>query len=316
MKTGLSKHIRRTAHALPTLSRIALELWAKTTIPRKPPWLLCQIAADLNCRITADAQLFNGMQIRVVWTDLIGSSICVDGYYDLPTVRMIQRLLQPGMTFVDVGAHVGEYTLLASSLVGPTGGVHCFEPQPDTFELLLHNITVNRLTNVHLNSCALAESCRNAQLYIARLDNIGQTSLRRPDNYTGTAIDISCRTLDDYAENRALDRIDLIKIDVEGAELSVLRGAHDILSRRRKPYLILEFWDKFQQEYGSSCAEMTEYLWQYRYELFWISASGLIPYTESTHERPNTFNVLAIPGEVSRNENNYLLASIFNCSEP
>src|SRR5262249_33076645 len=126
MKTGLSQHIRKAAHALPTLSRMALKLWARTTMPRKPPWLLCQIAADLNCRITVDARLGNGMQIRVVWTDVIGYSICVDGYYDLPTVRLIQKLLNAGMTFVDVGGHVGQYTLLASSLIGPVGAVHCF----------------------------------------------------------------------------------------------------------------------------------------------------------------------------------------------
>ena len=96
--------------------------------PRKPHWLLRQMAADLNYRIAVDTRLGNGMKIRVIWTDVIGYSIAVDGYYDLPIVRVIQELLKPGMTFVDVGAHVGQYSLLASGLVGREGPSTALSP--------------------------------------------------------------------------------------------------------------------------------------------------------------------------------------------
>src|SRR5581483_10157789 len=148
--------ICRAARAMPLLSKAALELCAKAIAPRKPPWLLSKVAGDLNYRIPVNTRRGNGMPIRVIWTDVIGYSICVDGYYDVPSVHVLQNLLKPGMTFVDVGTHVGQYTLVAAGIVGPSGAVHSFEPQPDTYDLLQHNIRRNGLKNVRLNRCALA----------------------------------------------------------------------------------------------------------------------------------------------------------------
>jgi FkbM family methyltransferase len=260
MKTGLSRPLLRLAGAIPPLTKLALRLSAKVIAPRKPHWLLCQMAADLNCRIAVDTRLGNGMNIRVVWTDVIGYSIAVDGYYDLPIVRVIQQLLKPGMTFVDVGAHVGQYSLLASGLVGREGTVHSFEPEPETFALLQHNVLINGLHNVQPIRCALGESFKDVELYVARPDNIGQTSLRQPNNFSGVQIKVQCRTLDDYAEEHGMDRINLIKIDVEGAEFDMLLGARGVLSRNPKPHIIIEFWEEFLQAYGSSCAQVAEFL--------------------------------------------------------
>jgi FkbM family methyltransferase len=293
MKTGLSRPLLRLAGTIPPLTKLALRLSAKVIAPRKPHWLLRQIAADLNCRIAVNTLLGNGMKIRVVWTDVIGYSIAVDGYYDVPLVRVIQELLKPGMTFVDVGAHVGQYSLLASGLVGGEGNVHSFEPEPETFALLQHNVLINGLRNVHLARCALAKSSRDAELYVARPDNIGQTSLRQPNNFSGVQVKVQCRTLDEYAEEHDMDRIDLIKIDVEGAELDVLLGARGVLSRNPKPHIIIEFWEEFLQAYGSSCAQVAEFLQGSGYSLFWIGETGLTPYLPL--KNPELFNVLAVP---------------------
>jgi FkbM family methyltransferase len=293
MKTGVSRPLLRLAGAISPLTKLALRLSAKVVAPRKPHWLLRQMAADLNCRIAVDTRLGNGMKIRVVWTDVIGYSIAVDGYYDLPVVRVIQELLKPGMTFVDVGAHVGQYSLLASGLVGREGAVHSFEPEPETFALLQHNVRINGLRNVHLVRCALAKSSKDAELYVARPDNIGQTSLRQPNNFSGVRVNVQCRTVDDYAEEHGIDRIDLIKIDVEGAELDVLLGARGVLSRNPKPHIIIEFWEEFLQAYGSSCAQVAEFLQGNGYSLFWIGETGLTPYIPL--KNAELFNVLGVP---------------------
>jgi FkbM family methyltransferase len=296
MKTGLSKPILRAARVSPRLSKAALQLCSRALAPRKPPWLVSRIAGDLNVRLPVDTRLRNGMSIRVVWTDVIGYSICVDGYYDISSIRALSTVLKPGMTFVDVGTHVGQYTLVASDIVGRTGSVHSFEPQADTFELLQHHVGTNKLTNVHLNRCALSETCSEAELYLACPDNVGQSSFRRPHNYSGKAVTVPCLTLDDYADERGL-KINVIKIDVEGAELSVLRGAGKILSGSAKPSLIVEFWEEFQREYGSSCTEMAAFLNEHGYKLFWITDAGLLPYAQGTEKQPDAaaFNVLATP---------------------
>jgi hypothetical protein len=109
---------------------------------------------------------------------------------------------------------------------------------------------------------------------------------------------VPCRTLDDYVEEHGIG-INVIKIDVEGAELSVLRGAWKVLSGSLKPYLIIEFWEQFQQEYGSSCDEMASFLAAHSYTLFWISETGLVPYERKNEEQSSiaAFNVLATPAE-------------------
>jgi FkbM family methyltransferase len=278
---------------MPSLTAAALQVCAKAIAPHKPPWLVSRIAGDLNVRIPVDTHLGNGMPIRVIWTDVIGYSICVDGYYDISSVHVLQNFLKPGMTFLDVGTHVGQYTLVASDLVGLRGTVHSFEPQPDTFDILEHNVRTNHLTNVHLNNCALAETSKEVELYVAAPDNVGQSSLRRPHNYSGIALKVPCRTLDEYVEEHRIHRVDLIKIDVEGSELSVLRGARKTISRM-KPYLIVEFWDEFQREYGTSCAEMAAFLKELGYELLWITDGGLFPYATETLAQSTglSFNVL------------------------
>jgi FkbM family methyltransferase len=293
MRTGLSPLILRLGNATPALAKIALRLTAKVMAPRKPHWLLRQMATDLNYRIAVDTRLGNGMKIRVVWTDVIGYSIAVEGYYDLPTVRAIQELLKPGMTFVDVGAHVGQYSLLASGLVGSEGTVHSFEPEPETFDLLEHNVLINGLHNVHPIRCALGERLKNVELYVARPDNIGQTSLRQPANFSGVKVKVRCQTLDSYAGEHGIDRIHLIKIDVEGAELDVLLGARGVLSRNPKPHIIVEFWEEFLQEYGVSCGQLAEFLLRSGYSLFWIGEAGLTPYIP--RKNGELFNVLATP---------------------
>lgn len=290
MRTGLSNPICRAARSVPFLSKTALKVCAKAIAPHKPPWLVSRIAGDLNVRIPVDTHLKNGMPIRVVWTDIIGYSICVDGYYDVSSVQVLQSILKPGGIFVDVGTHVGQYTLVAAGQIGPSGAVHSFEPQPDTFSLLQFNVRRNGLQNVRLNRCALADRCDDVNLYVAQPDNVGQSSLRRPHNYTGIALKVPCRTLDDYAEEQGLRQVDVIKIDVEGAELSVLKGARKVLSGKTKPTLIVEFWDEFQREYGASCDEMAAFLRDRGYQLFSIDESGPIPYSAQS----KLFNVLAV----------------------
>jgi len=205
-------------------------------------------------------------------------------------------MLEQVPILVDVGAHVGQYSLLASGLVGREGAVHSFEPEPATFALLQHNVLINGLRNVHPVRCALAESSKEVELYVARPDNIGQTSLRQPDNFSGVQVKVQCRTLDDYAEGHGLGRINLIKIDVEGAELDVLLGARWILSRNPKPHIIIEFWEKFLQAYGSSCAQVAEFLEGSGYSLFWIGETGLTPYLPM--KNAELFNVLGVPRAV------------------
>jgi FkbM family methyltransferase len=155
--------------------------------------------------------------------------------------------LREGMIVFDVGANIGELTLLFSRFVG-TGDVHAFEPGSECFARLNAVCRAANLRNVHLNQCALADAEGERALYVYDDTHLGWNSLaQRPLQNYGIEVrppvieKISAMTLDAYCAARGVERIDLLKIDVEGAELDVMRGAEKMLRERRIACIAFEF---------------------------------------------------------------------------
>jgi FkbM family methyltransferase len=150
------------------------------------------------------------------------------GCFARDMTRWARALLPSGGTFLDVGAHAGYFSLLASHLVGPSGGVHAVEPNPRTFATLQDHLRANRADNVNAVMCGLANRPGSIALHLppSRLD-YNATVLPRAD---WTRVDVPARTLDDCMREWRIDRIDLMKIDVEGAEPLVLAGGAKCLA--------------------------------------------------------------------------------------
>ena len=228
------------------------------------------------------------MKMQVVWTDSVGSAIRSEGCYEHEVVSVFLSQIKHGDTVIDVGAHVGQYTLFAAG-IGCT--VHSFEPEPRTFATLSANVAQNQLVKVSLNQCALAESSRLSALFSANADNIGATSLL-PNEYTRKeSTVVRCVALDEYLIEHGNPKVSFIKIDVEGAELNVLRGAQSVLSRDH-PKIILEFFESRQAAFGYSCSDVASFLQGFGYRLWRITSSGLIPYIHQRDEE-RYFNVFA-----------------------
>ena len=285
---GFGSAVEHLAIRLPRLAQMAL--WAASRIEmrrrRTPHWLFQRLAARFDYRAHVVARLGNGMSIRVPWVDVAGRAICDDGWYEPDTVQVFSTLLRPGAVFLDVGAAFGQYTLLASRAVGDTGRVYAFEPDPVSFGLLCGNVKRNRLGNVTTAQIALGDAAGALDLYIGSPDNLGTTSLSRPYNHTGQTVRVDVVPLD-----QCLERVDLIKIDVEGAESLVIRGAEKVLATR--PTLVIEFEETNQARFGSSCAELARMLRTMGYVLESILEGERIPYEAIHSVKHSTFNVLA-----------------------
>lgn len=156
---------------------------------------------------------------------------CWLGSYEAAKQKRIVELVQPGMVCWDVGAHVGFYTLLFSHLVGPKGKAIAFEPFPPNLELLRRHIQMNRCGNVQVFPVALADSDGAEDFEPGGNSSTGRL---RP----GGGIRVLVRKADTLVYSGEASAPDLIKIDVEGAEARVLRGAVDLM-RRRRPILLL-----------------------------------------------------------------------------
>jgi FkbM family methyltransferase len=195
------------------------------------------------------------------------------------------------MVVLDVGTSIGQYTLLASGIVGPDGRVHSFEPDPVTYQWLSGNVKRNNLQNVTTNQLALGGEPGALQLYIGSPENIGTTSLRPQYNHSGRSVSVDVVPLDSYLERAGVQRVDFIKIDVEGAESLVFKGAPKLLAKH--PTIIIEFEESNQKRFGSSCAELAQVLLNNGYKLESILDGKRVPYDAKHAAQHYTFNVLA-----------------------
>jgi FkbM family methyltransferase len=175
--------------------------------------------------------------------DFIGARVLCDGFENEET-NFVSRFLEAGMYVVDVGAHHGYYTLLASRKVGNQGKVLAIEPSPRERERLNLHLRVNRCRNVRVGSYALGETEGTAELNLVLGSENGCNSLRKPNGaHEIEMVPVSVRPLDRVLEECDFPRIDLLKLDVEGAEHSVLRGAGNLLRQRPRPVILAEVYD-------------------------------------------------------------------------
>ena len=166
------------------------------------------------------------------------------------TREVVQALLQPGMRAVDAGANIGAMTLAMARAVGTTGRVDAFEPEPRLRPFLARMCVHNGL-QAHLHELALAEVAGTAQFHVSSI--IGHSSLNSlPDGELGEEVEVATARLDDVLGADA--QIDLIKIDVEGAELRVLDGAAGLL-QARDVAIVVEYGETHLDRSGASPAE-------------------------------------------------------------
>jgi len=211
--------------------------------------------------------------------------------------EFVKRLLRRDMTVVDAGAHHGLYTVLASKRVGWNGRVIAIEPSPRECVRLEKHLRLNRCSNTELVSCALGEDSEEADLYLVDGVQDWCNSLRPPavDEPVRT-VRVFVRRLDDVLAELGVRKADFIKLDVEGAELSVLYGAMKLLHRESRPAILAEVQDTRTAAWGYAAREIIQFLIRMDYRWFAIAAKGaLLPI--SCDQETYDANLVALPVE-------------------
>jgi FkbM family methyltransferase len=216
---------------------------------------------------------------------------------DVGDLRFLWKHLQPGMTFLDVGAYHGIYSIIAARKLGAAGRAVAFEPSPrDRRRLQLH-LKYNRINSVTLESYALAAEEGKARLNIVVNGYTNMNSLRSPSvDHAVRQIDVDTISLDGYLNRNHIDRVDLMKIDVEGGEAEAFRGADRLLGRLR-PSIICEVLDRVTRPWGYPACEIISRLRAYDYEWFDILPDGSLVPHHRKEEYPEVRNYLAVPRE-------------------
>ena len=193
-------------------------------------------------------------------------------------------LIDPGDTVVDVGANVGIWTILAASRAGDDGKVLAFEPMPGTADQLEGNLRLNGLENVAVQRSALGSESATVQMFGDEIGagrrpltpgrrNSGGASLAAAAGSSQVSVEVDARTLDEAVSSLGTPRVSVLKVDVEGAELAVLRGARELLSSETAPAIFLEISPELAERFGCSPEDVLGFLRTCGYKLFRFAGS-------------------------------------------
>lgn len=193
--------------------------------------------------------------------------VFVNGYHRDGTVRLSRKLIREGDTVVDVGANIGLWVMGAAKRAGESGKVHAIEPIPDNYSRLVSNLELNGLGSVETAKIAIADRSGRSTMFRPDYDNSGHPTLARREGVEHP-IEVEALTLDEYCSRSGIEKLDFLKVDVEGAELLVFRGAKETLSTERAPAILFEVNEETAARLDSSTADVKALLRDLGYDLY------------------------------------------------
>ena len=238
----------------------------------------------------------HGLELKLSLGNDLSKQLFIAGCYEPNETAFVNGFLKPGMVFVDAGANDGLYTLLASRLVGPSGQVWAFEPSEREFVRLQQNLSLNKISNVRPFRVALADINGEVELAVAEDEHAGQNTLGS-FSYAIQSLrkeTVSVRRLDDLSSDEKINRLDLIKVDIEGAETRLVTGASKLLSSLR-PVVLFEASETALQGMGSSSTQLLELFRSFGYYIYSFASETGRPSAAKVGEFSG--NMIAAPAE-------------------
>jgi FkbM family methyltransferase len=225
-------------------------------------------------------RMIDGLKVRLYPEDIIGRDIFIHGRFEPKETRFVAGFLKPGMIFFDIGANLGQYTLLGAQRVGPKGRVHSFEPNKRMFQELCFNVKLNNFTDrCILNNLAVAdkEGVGTMPVYKPGAEVYSSLGQYQVNQYlTGESEEVTLIKLDSYMERHNVEKVDLLKMDIEGAEFLALQGAQSLLARPDAPVIILEVGESNLAGFGHKGIDVWNFLEACGYKKYIIERSGSI----------------------------------------
>jgi FkbM family methyltransferase len=213
-----------------------------------------------------DLQLLPDVKIRCYPDSRSAAAVIYCGLYDYDEMNFLLRYLRPEDSFIDIGANVGVYTLLAASKIR-YGSIYSFEVFPKNYDRLQENIKLNQFPQVKTYEIAVSDQTGTIALNIAEGDSMPFITHAAANN----TITVPTDTLDNLLQNQPLANLTLAKMDIEGAEILALKGALSLLKQQRPRVWILEINDTVSH-FGHQKQDLVDFLHSYGYHLYRYSA--------------------------------------------
>lgn len=222
---------------------------------------------------TESVTIFLTSDIRMIlYTDSILSKFIYFNTFETNEICFLQRFLTKDDIFLDIGAHVGLFSLYASPILGKGGKIFAFEPTNTTFARLQQNIALNSFSNITPINKALSNCDGSAQLQVTLDGHDAWNSLAKPsEGCVSKTEEVTVTKLDSFISEisqNEIHKIKFLKIDVEGWEIPVLEGGKEFLSSPVAPTLLVEFTEKNAQNAGYTCVQLYEMLISFGYDMY------------------------------------------------
>ncbi|MEU9246925.1 FkbM family methyltransferase [Streptomyces sp. NPDC048385] len=222
-----------------------------------------------NRPVSGVAESRFGARFHVDTHDMIQRYLYLFGIWEPHLTHWIQGRLRPGDTFVDVGANIGYFSVLASRQVGPSGRVVAIEASTDFHARLMENLSANECHNVRCVNSAVSHTREKLTFYLEQATNLGATSIVRPARSPESHFEMAAEPLPAILTDDELRGARIVKIDVEGAEAAVVEGLSPVLGRLRPDAeLVIEVCPQRLHDQGRHVDEIIDPLLRHGFHLY------------------------------------------------
>lgn len=207
------------------------------------------------------------------FTSDIGRSLYLNGNFEHETTIFLKKIIKSGDIILDIGANIGQFSVIMSMFSGSSGKIYAIEPYDKNISLIKKNIEINDIVNIYVHKVAIAD--KNGRMIFRIYDDYAYNSFLLIDRKKLLKEDsVECQTIDAFIEQNKITKLDLIKIDIEGYELPAMKGAENTLNKFR-PGIIAEIQPLNLKSIGLGWRDIIDYLAAKDYEAFVITDDGL-----------------------------------------
>jgi len=215
--------------------------------------------------------------------------LSIRGYHEKTATRIAKEHIKEGDTVIDIGANIGYYTLLFAKWVGPSGKVYAFEPEPSNFQLLEKNVEANNYENITIFQKAVSDKNDKLSFYISD-ESSAANQLFKPKKFS-KIIEVDSIKLDEFLPPD--QKIDFIKIDIQGAEGTAIKGMNSLLEHNPNTIIMQEWWPDAIKKYNMDSDEHLKILEKLGYSFYEIDGQNdvlkQIKINELIEKYPNKF---------------------------
>jgi FkbM family methyltransferase len=260
-------------HSYPARAKIARQLIQSYNLPRGKDRLYLTLRSLLRVPRFVTADISESVRLNLDLDDYLQRWVFCHKIDEDLDYNLVGKILRAGEHFVDVGANIGIVSLIASKAVGKTGVVYAVEALPETRAHLQKNLEINKADNVCVLPFALLDENREVEFFSSTDGNIGGSSLSS-DGHKSSGTKVQGRSFDSLISDGTIKECDVLKMDIEGAEILALKGMSKLFAGEKPRAVMIEVSDELLNQFGAKPDDVTGFFVEHGYSWYVAERGG------------------------------------------